>query len=198
LQALTLISIRHMSTTDKKHFKFLLGKFKDPETTKESVLSLKAEGFKVYDVYSPFPIHGIEHAMGWNGTRLTTAAFLFGMLGSLAALSLQIFMMVIDWPMDIGGKPNFQGPAIVPITFELTVLFTAFGMAISFFFVNKMFPWRQVHLMDPKVTDDVFVVALDQAKITDRAKAEQVLRSAGAYEIAEKEIDDEFFDVSVG
>lgn len=187
-----------MATTEKKPLKLLLGKFKDPHTTKESVITLKSEGLKVYDVYSPFPIHGIEHVMGWNGTRLTTAAFLFGCLGFVSALLLQIYMMVIDWPMDIGGKPNFQGPAIVPITFELTVLFTAFGMVITFFFVNKMFPWRNVHIMDPRVTDDVFVVALDQSKISDRSKAEEVLRKSGAYEVAEKEIDDPYFDVFVG
>jgi hypothetical protein len=187
-----------MSTTEHKNLKLLLGKFKDPHTTLESVHTLRSEGFKVYDVYSPFPIHGIEHAMGWNGTRLTTAAFLFGFLGALAAISMQVYMLVIDWPMDIGGKPYFQGPAIVPITFELTVLFTAFGMVITFFFVSKMFPWKNAIILDPRVTDDVMVVALDLDKIKDRAKAEEVLRKAGAYEIAEREIDDPYFDVNVG
>lgn len=175
--------------------KFLLGKYRTPEMTSESVRQLKAEGIHVYDVYSPFPIHGMEKLLGFRRSRLTVAAFVFGALGTTCAILMQVYMLVFDWPMDIGGKPNFQGPALVPISFELTVLFAAFGMVFSFLFVNKLFPWKKVHIMDERVTDDVFVVAIDQHHLEDRAKAEEILNRTGAFEISERTIDDPYFDV---
>ena len=175
--------------------KFLLGKYKDPDSTSASVKALHAEGIKVYDVYSPFPIHGIEKLLGFKRSRLTVAAFFFGLTGTLSAILMQVYMMVFDWPIDIGGKPFFQGPALVPIVFELTVLFAAFGMVFTFFIVNKMFPWKTPVLFDQRVTDDVFVVAIDQAPLGDRQKAEDILNQSGAFEIAEQEVNDPYFDV---
>lgn len=175
--------------------KFLLGKYRTPEMTSESVRQLKAEGINVYDVYSPFPIHGMEKLLGFRRSRLTVAAFVFGALGTTCAVLMQVYMLVWDWPMDIGGKPNFQGPALVPISFELTVLFAAFGMVFSFLFVNKLFPWKTAQILDERVTDDVFVVAIDQHHLADRAKAEEILNRTGAFEISERTIDDPYFDV---
>lgn len=177
--------------------KFLLGKFKSPETISAGVKALQSNGIRVYDVYSPFPIHGMEEILGFKRSRLTVAAFLFGITGTASAILMQVFMLVWDWPMDIGGKPNFQGPALVPVTFELTVLFASFGMVFTFLFVNKLFPWKKAILFDDRVTDDVFVVAVDEATISDRAQAETILKQAGAFEIAEQEVDDPYFDVFI-
>ncbi len=182
-------------STEKTIQKFLLGKFKTPDKVVSSVTALQSEGVKVYDVYSPFPIHGMEKLLGFKRSRLTTAAFYFGMTGTTLALLMQVFMLVWDWPIDIGGKPNFQGPALAPVTFELTVLFCAFGMVGTFLAVSKMFPWKTPVLFDQRVTDDVFVVAIDQERIKDRAKAEEILNQQGAFEITEQEVDDPYFDV---
>ena len=182
-------------STENSIQKFLLGKFKSPDALCASVTALQSEGIKVYDVYSPFPVHGMEKLLGFKRSRLTISAFFFGMTGTMSALLMQFYMLIWDWPMDIGGKPFFQGPALAPITFELTVLFCAFGMVFTFLFVNKLFPWKTPVIFDQRQTDDVFVLAIDQAKIQDRAKAEQILNSGGAYEIAEREIDDPYFDV---
>ena len=183
-----------MSTTDHTQ-KFLLGKFKSPEATSDSVAALNKEGIKVYDVYSPFPIHGIEKLLGFKRSRLTVAAFFFGMTGTIAAVSMQLYMLAFDWPIDIGGKPHYLGPAIVPVSFELTVLFAAFGMVLTFFFINKMFPWKEPVLFDERVTDDVFVVAIDQSGIKDRSHAEAILTANGAHEISERVVNDPYFDV---
>ncbi len=182
-------------STENTIQKFLLGKFKSPDDVKASVTALQTQGIKVYDVYSPFPIHGMEKLLGFQRSRLTVAAFFFGMTGTLCALLMQVFMLVWDWPMDIGGKPFFQGPALAPVTFELTVLFAAFGMVGTFFFVNKMYPGKTPILMDERVTDDVFVVAIDQERIHDRAQAEQILHDGGAFEVTDRIVDDPYFDV---
>lgn len=184
-----------MSSTQNNTLKFLLGKYKDPESTSASVKELSQAGIKVYDVYSPFPIHGMEKLLGFKRSRLTVAAFFFGMTGTICAILMQVYMLVWDWPVDIGGKPNFQGPALVPITFELTVLFAAFGMVFTFLFVNKLFPWKNAVIFDERATDDTFVVAIDQSNIKDRQKAESILAHHGAIEIAEQEVNDPYFDV---
>ena len=178
--------------------KFLLGKYKTPEAVSAGVSALNDKGIRVYDVYSPFPIHGMEDLLGFKRSRLTVAAFLFGCTGLILAALMQIYMLVWDWPMDIGGKPNFQGPALIPVTFELTVLFSAFGMVFTFLFISKMFPWKKPVLFDDRVTDDVFVLAVDQANLGDsRKEVEDILKKAGAYEIAEQEVDDPYFDVNI-
>lgn len=182
-------------STENSIQKFLLGKFKSPDALSASVTALQSEGIKVYDVYSPFPVHGMEKLLGFQRSRLTVAAFFFGMTGTCCALLMQFYMLIWDWPMDIGGKPFFQGPALAPITFELTVLFCAFGMVFTFLFVNKLFPWKTPVIFDQRQTDDVFVLAIDQAHLGDKQKASQILTSGGAYEIAEREIDDPYFDV---
>lgn len=182
-------------STENHTLKFLLGKFRHPDDVSSSVTALQSEGIKVYDVYSPFPIHGMEKLLGFKRSRLTVAAFFFGMTGTFCAVLMQVFMLVWDWPIDIGGKPFFQGPALVPIGFELTVLFAAFGMVGCFLFVNKMFPWKTPVIFDERVTDDVFVVAIDQSRIGDMKKAEQILHDGGAFEIAERVVDDPYFDV---
>ena len=103
--------------------------------------------------------------------------------------------MFFDWPMDIGGKP-FIGLSYVPVCFELTVLFTAFGMVLTFFAVSKLFPGKEPVLMDDRVTDDVIVVAIDRNKLgSKRATVEGLMKANGAFEIVEKDVVDEFFEV---
>jgi hypothetical protein len=175
--------------------KFLLGKFRTPDAASAAIVGLQTEGMKVYDVYSPFPIHGMEKLLGFKRSRLTVAAFFFGMTGTICAVLMQVFMLVWDWPMDIGGKPFFQGPALIPVTFELTVLFAAFGMVGVFLFVNKLFPWKKPVLFDNRITDDVIVVAVDQAQFSNPDPAKQILQGNGAFEVTEQVVDDPYFDV---
>lgn len=175
--------------------KFLLGKFKKTGQVMKSVTALQNAGYAIYDVYTPFPVHGLDKLMGIKRSRLTVAAFLFGMTGTLAAISMMMYMNFIDWPQDIGGKPSYLAPAAVPISFELTVLFSAFGMVFTFFGVSKMFPGKQPVLMDERVTDDVMVIAIDQAGIEDRDQAEKIMMDNGAFAIDEKTVHNELFEI---
>ncbi|MCB9232450.1 MAG: DUF3341 domain-containing protein [Bacteroidia bacterium] len=176
---------------------FLLGKFHKPGQVINSVKALQGEGFSVYDVYSPFPIHGLDRILGIKRSRLTIAAFLFGMTGTCTALSMMLYMMYFDWPMDIGGKPSYLAPAAVPVSFELTVLFAAFGMVFTFFAVSKMYPGKKPVIMDPRVTDDVMVLAIEKSAIeeADQDKIEGIMMSHGAFEISEKTVHNELFEV---
>ena len=182
-----------MQSENTKHF--LLGKFRNPEAILATVSELQHEGYSVFDVYTPFPIHGLDRILGIKRSRLSVAAFLFGATGTTAAISMMWYMNWLDWPQDIGGKPYYMGPAMVPIGFELTVLFSAFGMVLSFFAVNKMFPGKKPTLMDSRVTDDVMVVALDKSTFENSAVAEAIFKKHGAFEVSEKSVHDEFLEV---
>ncbi|MEZ4825802.1 MAG: DUF3341 domain-containing protein [Bacteroidia bacterium] len=167
---------------------FLLGKYWDPDATLDALKRLQDSGVLVYDVFSPFPIHGIEPYLNIKRTRLTVAAFIYGCLGALTGILLIALVFGVIWPMNIGGKPTVPWPDFVPITFELTVLFAAHGMVITFLIVGRYWPGKKAVLMDIRQTDDVFVVAIDKNKVEDEAEIRKVFSETGAFEITEKEV----------
>ncbi len=136
--------------------------FDEPEATLGAVRRLRGEGFDVADVHSPFPLHGAEEALSLRPTRIALATLLGGLAGGLGKLLFQGWVHVVDWPMNIGGKPDTALPALVPVTFELTVLVAAFATLGTLFLRRRLFPRlvpapapRQPH---PRVTDDRFAV----------------------------------------
>ncbi len=130
----------------------------------ESAKHLVAKGIHIRDVFSPFPIHGIDPVLGLPRTRIAIAAFIYGMLGVSLALTGMWFFMVHDWPMNIGGKPNFSLltniPTFVPVTFEFGVLCAAHGMAITFLLRNWTLPGMKGKNPYPRSTDDRFVMEI--------------------------------------
>jgi hypothetical protein len=167
---------------------FLLGKFWDPEAMMDALEVLHHDGVNVYDVYTPFPIHGIEPYLNIKRTRLTVAAFIYGCMGFATALLLMGTVYGLIWPMNIGGKPALAWVDFVPITFELTVLFAAHGMVITFFIVAQYWPGKKAVLMDDRQTDDVFVIAIDKALAENVPGITKVMEAKGAFEITEKEV----------
>lgn len=144
--------------------KYLYGLYNDDELLVDGIKHVQSKGIKVNDAYSPFPVHGLEDVLGIKWTRLAITAFLFGLTGlTLAMLAINYFM-IIDWPMNIGGKPSFNFyenlPAFVPIMFEFTVLCAAHGMAITYFFRNMTFPGMPARNPHPRTTDDHFAVEI--------------------------------------
>ena len=99
-----------------------------------------AKNVKIKDVYSPFPIHGLENVLGIKWTRLAINAFLYGITALALALLGMSYFMIQDWPMNIGGKPSFalyqNLPAFIPVTFEFTVLCVVTFFAIIFLFLD--------------------------------------------------------------
>lgn len=167
---------------------FLIGKFWDPDSTMDALKQLKQDNVVVHDVYTPFPIHGIEPYLDIKRTRLTVASFIYGGMGLATALFMMVYILGFDWPMNIGGKPSLAWVDFVPISFELTVLFAAHGMVLTFLIVGQYWPGKQAKLFDARQTDDVFVVAIDKNKIDDQAAVTHALTHHGAYEISEKEL----------
>ncbi len=142
-----------MPTTDQSLFK---AAFADPHQLLDAVKHVRGRGLRVLDTYTPFPVHGMDEAMGLRPSRLTWVCGGFAALGFLAAIALQVWTSVVDYPLVIGGKPLHSVPAFIPVTFELTVLFAALGTVFSFLAISDLRP--RIHPRDllPGVNDDRF------------------------------------------
>src|SRR6266480_1944796 len=117
---------------------FVVGIFDDEDILIDGVEKIRERGVKIHEVYSPFPVHGLDEALGYRKSRLPKAAFLFGLTGTILALFTQTWMLGFDWPMDIGGKNHASLPPFIPVTFEFTVLLSAFGMVFTFLIISNM------------------------------------------------------------
>jgi len=173
--------------SEKKNY--LVGIFGDEDVLLGAVSNIRDKGVKIEEVYTPFPVHGLEHALGYRRSRLPIAAFLFGMTGTSLALFTQIWMLGFDWPMIIGGKNHAALPPFVPVTFDFTVLLSAFGMVGTFLIVSDLKPYKWPKLFDDRCTDDKHVMAinLDSNKLS-KSEIEGILRQAGAEEVNEKSL----------
>ena len=174
--------------------KVIYAMYDDDDVLKDGAKKLVAKGVKVADVFSPFPIHGIDPIIGVKQTRLGIMAFLYGLTGTaLATLGMNYFM-IQDWNMNIGGKPSHSYLdnvlAFIPITFEFTVLCAAHGMAITYLLLNKTLPGMPATNPDPRTTDDKFVMEL---RLSDNGQFSEgelmaMLNETGVIEVDQKDI----------
>lgn len=163
--------------------KFIVGSFEEENVLFPAVKNVRRAGYKLHDVYTPYPVHGLDHAMGLRETSLHTMGFIYGILGLATAIGGMGWIFTTDWPLNIGGKPHFPLPAFIPIAFELTVLFSAVGMVMTFCYLNQMMPGVKKHHFSPRATDDAFVMVIE---CTDKSNEEEIksfLATNGAIEI---------------
>lgn len=167
---------------------FLLGVFDDEDVLVNAVRILRNKGVRIHEVFTPFPVHGLDEVLGYRRSRLPIAAFLFGLTGTSLALLMQYWMLGYDWPMIIGGKPFASLPPFIPVTFEFTVLLSALGMVATFMIVSDMKPYGKPRTFDVRSTDDKLVMAIDVDlnKTQNRTAITQLLKDAGATEVNEK------------
>jgi hypothetical protein len=163
--------------------KFVVGCFKDEDVLFPAVKKVRIAGYKIHDVYTPFAVHGLDQAMGLRETSLHTAGFIYGITGTSTALGCISWILAKDWPLNFGGKPHFALPAWIPITFELTVLFSAIGMVLSFCYLCQLAPFLKKHTFHPRASDDVFVMVIECTAKTNEEDLKAFLASTGAEEI---------------
>jgi len=169
---------------------FVLGIYDDEDVLLKAVTEVRDGGVKIHEVYSPFPVHGLEHALGYKRTRLPIAAFMFGALGLTLAITMQTWMLGVDWPMIIGGKDFISLPPFVPVSFELTVLLSALGMVATFMIVSNLKPYGKPRIFDLRSTDDKHVMAVDLDKNNlSKDEINKVLNASGASEVNDKKFD---------
>lgn len=168
--------------------KFLVGIYDDDDVVLKAVRDVKKAGVRIHEVYSPFPIHGLDVALGHPRTRLGIAAFLFALSGTVAALLLTAYTESFDWPMIVGGKDSYSPIVYVPIIFEMTVLLCALGMVGTFVVSNGLGPTVKPLMYDLRTTDNKFAMAIDLSKNNlVESDIEQILKNSGAAEVNVKQ-----------
>jgi hypothetical protein len=160
--------------------KFVVGVFTDEQVLLPGVKKVRSAGYKIHDVYTPMPIHGLDHALGLRETSLHTAGFIYGITGTTTALSGIGWIFNSDWPINFGGKSHFDLPAWIPITFELTVLFSAVGMVLTFCYLCQMAPFVRKHHFNLRSTDDQFTMVIECTEKTNETEVSAFLKSVGA------------------
>jgi hypothetical protein len=160
--------------------------YDDEEPLMESAKQLRSQGFSIKDVFSPFPIHGIDSVIGVPRTRLAICSFLYGITGTSLATLMMWYMMVHDWPTNIGGKPSFayymNVPAFIPITFEATVFCAAHGLVLTFYLRSWLIPGAKAKNPDPRTTDDKFMMVIETEE-SSKSGIESILKNGGAAEL---------------
>tara|TARA_B100000475_G_C15014197_1_gene321611 strand:+ start:702 stop:1235 length:534 start_codon:yes stop_codon:yes gene_type:complete len=159
--------------------------YNDDDVLLSAVKTIRNNNYHIEEVYTPFPVHGLDKALGLEPTRIAIASFLYGCLGITVAILMMNYIMIVDWPQNIGGKPSFSYienmPAFVPIMFELTVFFAAHLMVITFYLRSRMWPFKTAENPDPRTTDDHFLVEITVDDVTGKLK--KILKDSGAVEI---------------
>ena len=170
--------------------KFVVACYDDENTLFPAVSKVRKAGYKIHDVYTPFPVHGLDKAMGLRETSLHTAGFIFGLTGTTTAVTFMSWVFTKDWPVNIGGKPHFALPAWIPITFELTVLMAAVGMVLTFCYLCQLAPFIKKHHFHARATDDLFVMVIECTEKTREEDVKQLLGNSGAVELTTQVAED--------
>lgn len=165
--------------------RFTAAFFEREEDLVAGAAEARLAGFEVHDVYTPFPVHGMDRAVGLAPSRLTWIAFLAGALGLVFGLTLQVWTSAYDWPLNVGGKPFNSFPLFIPVAFELTVLFSGL-IAIGVLFArNRMWLFSRRRVFEG-VTNDRFVLVLKQSDASfDIEKATRLFTRYNAINVIE-------------
>ncbi|MBL7473918.1 DUF3341 domain-containing protein [Robertkochia sediminum] len=164
--------------------------YNDDDVLMSAVKRVKAERHHIEEIYTPFPVHGLDKVMGLAPTRIAITSFIYGCIGLTVAITMMNFIMIQDWPQNIGGKPSFSYlenmPAFVPVMFELTVFFAAHLMVITFYLRSKLWPFKEAENPDVRTTDDHFLMEVALSGNEDELKALLVETGAVELKITEK------------
>ena len=167
--------------------KVLYGLYDDEEQLLDAIREANADHMDIWDVFTPFPVHGLDPLLGLSESRLHIGGFIFGLIGTLTAFLGMTWIFTRDWPTIFGGKPYWSVPAFIPITFELTVLFASIGMVVTFYIINGQGPGVKNPILHPAITDDKFCLAFDTTD-ADGSSFKTFLEKTGASFIEEKTI----------
>jgi len=166
--------------------KFIHAIYDDDDVLLKAVKILRENNCHIEEVYTPFPVHGLDKALGLKETKIAITSFIYGCIGLIISVLMIDYMMIQDWPQNIGGKPNFafyqNVPAFVPVMFELTVFFAAHLMVITFYLRSRLWPFKKAENPNPLTTDDKFLIEIEINK--SEKKLKDLLKKTGAIEIS--------------
>lgn len=158
------------------------GIFHDERKTVKAANKLREMGFKKFDAITPYPVHGMEEAVGIKRSVIPYVTFVGGIVGCCVALLLTIWTSAYDWPINVGGKPMNSLPAFIPICFELTVLFGALSSVAAFAWLCRL-PKVDPEVIHPDLSSHAFAIFVPSNDSGyDEGKIEKTLKEFGAFE----------------
>ncbi len=165
-----------------------VAEYASPHALLEAVKAIRAAGFTAIDTHTPFPIHGMDRAMGLPQSKLPWLVLAGGLTGTASAVLMQAWMNGIDYPVRVGGKPFFSYQSWVPVAFELTVLLASFCAVLGMLAMNglpRLYHPLFTHPRFARATDDGFILSIQATDPKwDEARVRKVLAEAGGTEIA--------------
>ncbi len=174
--------------------KYVVGLYDDEEVLLAAVQQVKKAGFHIHEVVTPFPVHGLDDALGLKQSRLHTVGFVGGATGFTVAISFMIWAATSSWPIIYGGKPYLSLPSYIPITFELTVLFAAISMVVAFFIRCGLSIFATPKIYDERTTDYLFGMAIKVTEDTtpdDYSRINETFTTTGVAEIKVRDFDED-------
>jgi Protein of unknown function (DUF3341) len=168
---------------------FLVATYSDANSLMKAVETLRAENLKIHDVYAPYPIHGLDQAMRLNQTRLPLVTLCGGLAGFTMAIAFLFYTNVLDWDMNVGGKPDNSTLAFIPISFELTVLVGGLATVAALFLRARLFPGKRECLIAEGVTDNRFALVVPKSGSAETSRAREILEQSHADKLEEKAAD---------
>ena len=170
----------------------VMAEFENPTDLVAAARHVYSAGYRRINGYSPYPIEELSEAIGFTHTSLPLIVFIGGVVGALAGFFMQYWIEVIDYPLNVGGKPYNSWPAFIPITFEMTVLCAAFAAVLGMLVLNKLpQPYHPVFNVPnfAMATRDRFFLAVEANDPKfDHAEVIALLRSLGALEVDDVEV----------
>ncbi|MFV0593880.1 MAG: DUF3341 domain-containing protein [Draconibacterium sp.] len=162
--------------------KYILGVFNDEATLVDAFEKIKAKGIMPVEVFTPYPVHEILEGMG-KKTRITHAAFFYGLFAAVGILSFLTYAAAIDWPLQYGGKPFNAFPSFIVVTIVATILSITLLTLFTFSVRAKIFPGKKPEIVHPRATDDKFVIVLDPENMGDNSVViEKIIKEHGELE----------------
>jgi mono/diheme cytochrome c family protein len=186
-----------MAENTQKKVHGIVAEYESVDTLLDACRRVRDAGYKKTDAFTPFPVHGIDKALGIKPTVLPWIVLACGLTGSITALAMQIWMNAIDYPYIISGKPFVSLPAFMPVAFELTVLFASFGAFFGMWALNGLPRFSNPMFTDPRfdrATDDRFFLYVDSKDDRfDAAKVQSLFSETGGQHI-QSVVDDDSSD----
>lgn len=166
----------------------IFGVFSDEEVLLDAIKSIKQQGIKIKNVFTPYPVHEVFHELGLH-TRFPYFAFGFGLFGAISTFAFLYWTSVIDFPISIGGKPSLT-PAFIVVMFVMTINFGVLLSLGAFFLVQNLGPGKETVIVHPGGTNDKFVIVIEKKNEMSKdqvAGITDMLIKSGAIETGMKE-----------
>ncbi len=174
-------------TESRNNCRFLIAIFEREADILAATAEVRRRGQTIADVYTPYPVHGLDKAMDLRPSRLPWVCFALGLAGASFKVWFEFWTSAVDWPINVGGKPWNSLPAFVPVTFEVMVLFAALSTVAAFLFGRRLLPGKRARLASPRVTDNEFALVIEQKDASfSLGEVSAWLREMGASQIEER------------